>query len=626
MDQASADTNQRSRANVLHILTGAAQSRDNLAATPSSQKITSSPCSYGDTAHLLRISGERAVSLTKSSSLSRPSPGDDNNYNFPLAPSNEASRIRTALAHEESSRLAHSHVDMAHPCRGLSGQPMARVTNLEMDRESSWESYWEPSQYLDDDNVKDLTRVSQDSYADTSVYSDEFGYPISIHSVRSFRMDKRSESNLRQGNSETGMRRYHTGSTAIRIESVPNPRRQDLDLPFPQTGTQGPKFLPPEHLSLAKLLACDEPAKFADVDIFLSGKLNRKTSQWGTDGSFPGAYSPTPSFKTCNSLDYMASRSQSAEGSPPRGSRMPHSSSKEVSRLSFRFRRNHSDAIHAQCQHFDRVRRSVSIAKRSKIGQGTEFQSLLGHIRSPRPRVSNLEFSESSNTFRTSRNENLDDRIEPHLWSPLNSIAAPEAVYSPRGTSLIVHHTMLTDDTTDICRSDSFGRLVQRGHSWPMERIQAAVDRYPNDGHHPRKGGPLTDEQMIAAEPRWRHFNDDDDAIVPDDLERQAGERPTLANCVRDGTTFAMATPEMIREQKQISARYFWRCAWCPLLAFGFGLGYVDRHVARATQGRILGTTAVDRRHALACALPLSLLGWTAIALIITMVVILVAR
>lgn len=75
------------------------------------------------------------------------------------------------------------------------------------------------------------------------------------------------------------------------------------------------------------------------------------------------------------------------------------------------------------------------------------------------------------------------------------------------------------------------------------------------------------------------------------------------------------ANAEALKEQRNISTKYYLYFMFCPISAAFFGFGYADGIARRASQGRVTEMHAEDKRHALTVALPLGMIAWGLIGL-----------
>ncbi|KXL42645.1 hypothetical protein M433DRAFT_146678 [Acidomyces richmondensis BFW] len=75
------------------------------------------------------------------------------------------------------------------------------------------------------------------------------------------------------------------------------------------------------------------------------------------------------------------------------------------------------------------------------------------------------------------------------------------------------------------------------------------------------------------------------------------------------------ANAETLKEQRDISTRYYLYFMFCPISAAIFGFGYADGIARKVSQGRVSEMHAEDKRHALTVALPLGMIAWGLIGL-----------
>ncbi|KAK4543994.1 hypothetical protein LTR36_004768 [Oleoguttula mirabilis] len=188
-------------------------------------------------------------------------------------------------------------------------------------------------------------------------------------------------------------------------------------------------------------------------------------------------------------------------------------------------------------------------------------------------------------------------------WSPLP--AQPQIAMTPRGRATATpstHRTVGPDEyeMEPITRcGTSRAAMTSQTQLLPMTlgvRSPAAFD----------PGRPLTDAEFMEREPNWTMTSSRRHTRLHVGLPVHAnGEEPTLIN--RDD----MQTAALLREQKDISRKYYSATIWCPITAMMFGLGFFDGRAKAKSQGRITKMNKSHKFWALYVATPLGVLTCT---------------
>ncbi|KAK3066631.1 hypothetical protein LTR53_016941, partial [Teratosphaeriaceae sp. CCFEE 6253] len=129
-------------------------------------------------------------------------------------------------------------------------------------------------------------------------------------------------------------------------------------------------------------------------------------------------------------------------------------------------------------------------------------------------------------------------------------------------------------------------------------------------------GRRMTNTELAAREPNWTMSPEA--RSTPRTAFELPDNTPLLAHVM--GRAAEAGGPDVEREQKRISIKYFALTALCPISALLYGLGYLDGQARRESEGRVDGMAEEDKLWALWLAAPLSLILYAIV--IITVVVI----
>ena len=251
-----------------------------------------------------------------------------------------------------------------------------------------------------------------------------------------------------------------------------------------------------------------------------------------------------------------------------------------------------------------------------------------------------LQFSDTSNTFKTARRipsmamcppvKAYSPLSPPPLTPPANALIRGRAgTNSTRVASLLTVPEPETPVTENIemknLRKKKHVSRVAMSSQTELRPLQLAESTRAS-----ASPGALTDAQLMEAEPGWTLEPDFSDNGPLARLTRRSSGPTAFLIQRADGGVERVSTlmrPQQARNlrtthlQKQLTRPYFKACVIFPLSAAFFGLGCLDYKMVKMTDGAILEMSPSAKKQALTTYLPLGMIIYTAIGLMIALIV-----
>ncbi|KAI7229769.1 hypothetical protein KC330_g7274 [Hortaea werneckii] len=283
------------------------------------------------------------------------------------------------------------------------------------------------------------------------------------------------------------------------------------------------------------------------------------------------------------------------------------------------------------------VRRSILGFGKRKVEHKNSFEEVmaeaqaLGEGRTPSarpllPRRSSplgnngLDYSPTQDTFVTVHQTPSIPSLPHTPWTPLPN--RPQPILDPYRRGRAPSSAQRTGNAEEF----ELQTLTRHGRARASIRGQRALLPLQMDNSSTTSapvGRPLTDRELMQREPNWTlrpHANRPRsnlhiDVLPNADVER-ALLRPGQAN-----------NAEMVREQKQLSRKYYNWAIWCPISALLFGLGAFDRVVrSRSHHGAVTEMCEDHKFWALYFATPVGVVAYTIVGLVTALLVVLSRR
>ena len=249
-----------------------------------------------------------------------------------------------------------------------------------------------------------------------------------------------------------------------------------------------------------------------------------------------------------------------------------------------------------------------------------------------------LRFSETANTFNTSRGMRsmaTGTPIKP--YSPLNP-----TMLTPPANALVRDRANTASTRVASGRTIAEAPFTEEIEMQPLRKkkhvsrvaMSSQTELRPlelvDTTGHSGLTGRLTDAQLAEAEPGWTTRPDfTRDGALARLTRRNSGPTSFLIRQA-DGTlerSGLLMRPDEARnlrnlqEQKDMTRPYYQLCIMCPISAAIFGLGFLDWKIKAKTDGAITEMAPKAKKKALIVYVPLGLVIYTAIGLMIALIV-----
>lgn len=256
-------------------------------------------------------------------------------------------------------------------------------------------------------------------------------------------------------------------------------------------------------------------------------------------------------------------------------------------------------------------------------GDGQSFTSSRRGVRHPGTESPGLVFSDTMNTFRTTpRGAPPMPGFAAENWSPL--MGQPLAVMTPGGRTLLTPSTQRTGERDDY----EMNSMRRFGDSRPAISSQTSLLPLHLRNRSTTPYGerrPMTDAELRERGPNWS-MDPTGRSVTQTDVAFAIGTILEPAIETVEGPALLTVAqgrqPQMLREQKMISRKYFSRSMWCPITAMLFGLGYMDGKARADSQGRVTEMSKDEKYWALFYAAPLGSIAYAIVVVVIVISVV----